>query len=118
MSSNIRITRICSYCKQDFEARKTTSKTCSDKCAKMYYKQRQKEAKIIASNLETAVTKAKPVEDLKLKEFLTVKDVAKLLNCSIRTAYNIVGENGSIKSINLAKRKTLIARSEIDKLFI
>ena len=52
MSSNIRINRICQYCGKEFEAKKTTSKTCSDKCAKMLYKQRQKEAKIEKSNEE------------------------------------------------------------------
>jgi len=56
------------------------------------------------------------VDDLRTKEFLTVKDVAKLLNCSIRTAYHLI-EKGTIKAVNLAQRKTLIKRSEIDKLF-
>lgn|GEM_PF-4456194 len=30
---NLRIVKICAYCKQGFIARKTTTQTCSDPCA-------------------------------------------------------------------------------------
>lgn len=116
MSSNIRIIKICQHCGKEFEARKTTSKTCSDHCAKMFYKAKQRAAKIEASNTETRLIKMKPIEDLKAKEFLTVPDLAKLLSCSKRTAYYLI-EKGNIKAVNIAQRKTLIKRSEIDKLF-
>ncbi len=116
MSSNIRIQKICLHCGKEFEARKTTSKTCSDHCAKMYYKTKQRAVKIEVSNKETQRIKAEPIEQLKAKEFLTVRDVAKLLNCSIRTAYRLI-EQGNIKAVNIAQRKTLVKRSDIDKLF-
>lgn len=116
MSSNIRIQKICLNCGKEFEARKITSKNCSDHCAKMYYKTKQRIAKIEAINKETQRKKAEPIEQLKAKEFLTVRDVAKLLNCSIRTAYRII-EQGNIKAVNIAQRKTLVKRSDIDKLF-
>lgn len=116
MSSNIRIQKICQHCGKGFEARKTTSKTCSDHCAKMYYKTKQRTAKVEASNTETQRIKSQPIEQLKAKEFLTVRDVAKLLNCSIRTAYRLI-EQGNIKAVNIAQRKTLVKRSDIDKLF-
>jgi len=117
MSSNIRVNKICEYCGKDFEAKKTTSKTCSDYCAKMLYKAKQRTEKIEAAKTETKKIRNKPIEDLKEKEFLTVPDLAKLLNCSKRTAYYLIGK-GNIKAVNIAKRKTLIKRSEIDKLFI
>ncbi|HUZ59854.1 MAG TPA: helix-turn-helix domain-containing protein [Hanamia sp.] len=116
MSSNIRVQKICQYCQKEFEARKTTSKTCSDYCAKMLYKQKQRALKIDSSNEQTRRIKMKPYEDLKAKEFLTVREVSKLLNCSIRTIYNYI-DNGTIKAANLAKRITRVKRSEIDKLF-
>ena len=117
MSSNIRVNRICQYCGKEFEARTTVTKTCSDQCAKKLYKQRQKEGKIQRSIAETMSVRTKPLEELKTKEFLTVKDLSRLLSCSVRTAYNLIS-NGNIKAVNLAQRKTLIKRSEIDKLFI
>ena len=116
MSSNIRVNKICEHCKKEFEARKTTSKTCSDYCAKMLYKSKQRAEKIEAVQTQTQRIISKPIEDLKGKEFLTVKDVSKLLNCSIRTAYYLI-DRGNIKAVNIAQRKTLIKRSEIDKLF-
>ena len=117
MSSNIRVNKVCQYCGKEFEARKTTSKTCSDNCAKMFYKARQRAGKVEAIKTETIRIKNKPIEDLKAKEFLTVPDIAKLLNCSKRTAYYLI-EKGNIKAVNIAQRKTLIKRSEIDKLFV
>lgn len=116
VSSNIRIQRICEYCNKEFEARKTTSKTCSDHCAKMNYKAKQRASKIEKSNTETTQIITKPLEAIKAKEFLTVRDLSKLLNCSIRTAYNII-ERGDIKAVKVSDRKTLIKRSEVDKLF-
>lgn len=116
MSSNIKVQRICQHCGKEFTARTTVTKTCSDNCAKRLYKAKQKAVKIEASNKETQVIKAKPKEDLKAKEFLTVRDAAKLLNCSVRTAYRAI-KQGNIKAFNLAERKTLIRRTDIDKLF-
>jgi excisionase family DNA binding protein len=116
MSSNIKVQKVCQYCGNDFEARKTTSKTCSDSCAKKLYKQKQRGAKVDFAVKETAALKAIPLQMLNAKEFLTVGEMAKLLTCSRRTAYRLI-EQGSIKAVNLAQRKTLIKRSEIDKLF-
>ena len=117
MSSNIRILRICQYCNKEFTARTTVTKCCSDNCAKRAYKLKIKNNKINESNTETTLIKNKPIEDLKLKEFLTVRDVAKLLNCSLRTTYRLI-QLGNIKAVNLSERKIIIKRSDIDNLFI
>ena len=116
MSSNIKVQRICQHCGNEFTARTTVTQYCGDNCAKQAYKARKKAAKVEASNTETRIIKEKPLEHLKAKEFLTVPDVAKLLNCSRRTAYRLI-DSGNIKAVNLAQRKTLVKRTEIDKLF-
>jgi excisionase family DNA binding protein len=116
MSSNIHVQRICQHCGKEFTARTTVTKFCGDDCAKRAYKERQRLSKIEKSNTETQRIKAKPIDDLKVKEFLTVRDVSKLLNCSLRTAYRLIGQ-GNIRAVNLAQRKTLVRRTEIDKLF-
>jgi excisionase family DNA binding protein len=82
----------------------------------MNYKAKQRASKIDKSNTETIQIITKPIEVIKAKEFLTVRDLSKLLNCSIRTAYNII-ERGDIKAVKVSDRKTLIKRSEVDKLF-
>jgi excisionase family DNA binding protein len=117
MSSNIRVNKICQYCGKEFEARKTTSKTCSDHCAKMLYKQKLRTLRIEEATVETRLIKMKPIEDLKAKEFLTVREVAQLLNCSRQTVYDIINRGG-LKAVNLKVKKTTVKRSEIDKLFV
>jgi len=117
MSSNIKIQRICQHCGKEFTARTTVTQYCGDDCAKRAYKVRQRAAKVEISNKETQTIKAKPLEELRSKEFLTVRDVATLLNSSIRTAYRLI-EQGNIKAVNISQRKTLVKRSEIDNLFI
>ncbi len=87
MSSKIKVQRICQYCKQEFTARKTTTKCCSEKCSKAAYKARKRTEKIERSNNETTRIKSQPLEQLKAKEFLNVREVAQLLNCSVRSAY-------------------------------
>ncbi|KXK40904.1 MAG: helix-turn-helix domain-containing protein [Saprospiraceae bacterium] len=116
MSSNIKVQRICQHCGNEFTARTTVTQYCSDTCSKRAYKARLRAAKIEGSNKETQRIKNHPIEELKVKEFLTVREVARLLNCSVRSAYYYI-ENGTIKAVNLGQRITRVKRSDIDKLF-
>ena len=116
MSSNIQVQRICQHCGKEFTARTTVTQYCSDTCSKRAYKARLKVSKIEASNKQTQRIKNQPIEELKAKEFLTVREVARLLNCSVRSAYYYI-ESGTIKAVNLGQRITRVKRSEIDKLF-
>ncbi len=116
MSSKIEVQRICQYCEQEFTARTTVTKYCSHKCSQRSYKSRKRTEKVIKSNTETTLIKQQPIEQLKAKEFLTVREVAQLLNCSIRSAYYYI-ESGTITAVNLGQRMTRVKRSEIDKLF-
>ena len=115
MSSNIRVQRICQHCGEEFTAKTTVTKYCGDNCAKRAYKVRLKAEKIASSDKETTLIKIQPIEELKAKEFLTVKDVSKLLSCSTRTTYRLI-EQGAINSINLGERMTRVKRSELDRL--
>ena len=116
MSSKIEVQRICKHCGNEFTARTTVTQFCGDTCAKRAYKARLRAAKVGESNRETQRIKNQPIEELKAKEFLTVREVARLLNCSVRSAYYYV-ESGTIKAVNLGQRITRVKRSEIDKLF-
>src|ERR1700727_1241431 len=89
MSSNLRIVKICAYCKQEFIARKTATETCSDPCAKRFYKVKQREKAINRSVVQTMV-KRKPqayvteeqIKTIQAKEWLTLVEAALLLNVS------------------------------------
>ena len=79
----MRILKICEYCKNDFIAKKTSSKTCSDDCAKRLYKLNQRNKKIHQEELMTEI-KRKPeayiqeaqIRSIQAKENLTLKEAA------------------------------------------
>lgn len=75
-----------------------------------------RDGKIAASDHETFIIKTQSLSEIKAKEFLTVRDLSTLCNCSVRTAYRLIN-SGNIKAVNISQRKTLIKRTEIDKLF-
>ncbi|WP_083642404.1 helix-turn-helix domain-containing protein [Christiangramia flava] len=116
MSSKIEVQRICQYCKKEFTARTTVTKYCSHKCNQRAYKAKKRSEKVEKSISETRKKKKQPIEQLKAKEFLTVREVSELLNCSVRSVYNYI-ENGTISAVNLGQRMTRIKRSEIDRIF-
>jgi excisionase family DNA binding protein len=121
MSSNLRIVKICAYCKQEFIARKTTTETCSDPCAKRLYKARQRELAISRAVAETMV-KRKPqafvteeqVKAIQAKEWLTLVEAALLLNVSPLTLrrWTLAGKVTSKK----VGRKHLFKKADLRKI--
>jgi len=116
MSSNIKVQRICQHCNNEFTARTTTTLYCSPRCNSAAYKAKIRTGKVEVSNKETQRIKTQPIEELKAKEFLTVRDIATPLNCSVRSVYYYI-ESGTIRATNLGQRITRVKRSELDKLF-
>lgn len=116
MSSNIKIQRICKYCKNEFTARTTSTKYCSHKCNSRHYKEKIREEKIAKSNEESKEEITFSIEAIKGKKFLTVQEAATLLNCSKKIIYYNIN-CGNIDAVNLGQRLTRIKISSIDKLF-
>ena len=116
MSSNIEIERICQHCSKDFIAKTTVTRYCSDDCAKRAYKARKRAEKIGVSVAEIQQIRQKSIEDLKAREFLTVMQVSKLIGCSKQNVYKLIN-TGELKATNILIKKTIVKRSEIDKLF-
>ena len=88
----MRILKVCDYCKNEFIAKKTTSKTCSDDCAKRLYKLNQRNKKIAQAVLKTeikrsptAVITEDQIKAIQAKEYLTLKEGAIFLNISTLT---------------------------------
>jgi excisionase family DNA binding protein len=89
MSSNIRILKACEYCNNEYIAKTTVSRTCSDNCAKRLYKLKQRTTKIEQVILKEEVKKRPKsfldeteLRALQAKEYLTLKEAAILLNIS------------------------------------
>lgn len=68
----MKILKFCEYCKKEFIAKKTTSKTCSDDCAKRLYKLKQRNSKIAQAELETEI-KRRPLAYIKEEELKTIQ---------------------------------------------
>ena len=114
------ILKSCEYCKNEFFAKKTTTKTCSDNCAKRLYKLKQRSQKIqyaetiaeIQRNNSTLMTEA-DIKVIQCKEHLTLKEAALLINISALTLrrWVLAGKLGSIKigKKHMFNRSTLSA---------
>jgi excisionase family DNA binding protein len=116
MSSNIEVQRICQHCNKEFTARTTTTMYCSRSCNSAAYKAKQRTVKVEISNTETKLIKSKSIEELKAKEFLSVTQVSILIGCSRQNVYKLINA-GKLKATNILEKKTIIKRSDIDKLF-
>ena len=116
MSSNIRITRICQHCKKEFIARTTNTRFCGHNCSRRAYKVKKREAKIEQSQIETGIIRSLPLEQIKAKEFLSVRDLCILLGASRPTVYRLIN-SGRLMALKLSTKKTIIKRTDIDKLF-
>ncbi|UNY97768.1 helix-turn-helix domain-containing protein [Zhouia spongiae] len=123
MSSNIEIIRICEFCHREFVAKTTVTKYCSHRCNSRAYKAKVKDNKIQKSNAETIKIKTQAFENkvqeielIKTKDFLTVKDITKLINCSRQSVYKMI-KSGRLRTINIEMNKIIVERSDLDKLF-
>lgn len=116
MSSKIQVQRICQYCGKEFTARTTVTKCCSDKCSKAAYKARKMAEKVQKSNTETEQIKTKYLDELNIKEFLTVTEVSKLISCSRQNVYKLIN-TGKLKATNILKKKTIVRRADLNELF-
>lgn len=115
MSSNIKIQRVCSFCKRDFIAKTTVTQYCGDNCAKRAYKARIRAKKIEESQQETRCKKSGPIEELKTREFLSVTQVSKLIGCSRQNVYQLIN-TGKLKASNILLKKTIVRRSDLDRM--
>lgn len=116
MSSNLYLQRICQHCNTEFTARTTVTKYCSHRCGSLAGKAKKRAEKVQKSIVETQTLKSQPIEELKLKEFLTVTDVAKLINCSRQNVYKLIN-NGKLRATNILEKKTIVRRCDLDHLF-
>lgn len=115
MSSNIKIPKICQRCGAEFIARTTTTQYCGDYCSKRAYKARKlEEKKKIIGNVANQRLEFQQ-EQLKQKEYLSIAEASQLLGASRMTLHRQI-KKGTIQIAKLGRR-TIIKKSEIEKLF-
>jgi excisionase family DNA binding protein len=114
MSSNINVVRICEFCKNEFDARTTTTRYCSHKCNSRGYKQNVKELKIKLSNRETLTKSVVPYEILNSKPYLSISESCKLIGISRSTIYRLI-QHDKIITYKIGSR-TIIRNIDINNL--
>ncbi len=113
MSSNIRIEKICIFCKEKFTAKTFSTKYCSHKCNQRDYKKKVKEEKFQKSKEEfqTEVKlkqlKVISIEDVQKKTYLTIKEVCLLMNISESTIRKLI-KYGELKTTRVGKKHFLL----------
>ncbi len=115
MGSKIEITKVCQQCGNEFTAKTTVTKFCGHTCANRNYKERKKSEKLNQVKSPTEQKIEYNFSQLNEKEFLSITDTCQLLGASRMTIYRQI-KNGNIKAIKLGRR-TIIRKSEIEKLF-
>jgi excisionase family DNA binding protein len=115
MSTNIQVQRICQQCGKEFTAKTTTTRYCSHICNSRAYKANVRGLKIELSNTQVLNIKTKPVEELKVKPYLSIMEACTLLGISRRTLYRMLQR----REINAGKagKRTIIRSSDLDRLF-
>lgn len=111
----MKLTKICHYCKNQFTARTTVTKYCSDYCSKRGYKARKRAEKIGEAIEETTKQIEQPITDIQAREFLSINNVCILFDISRSTVWRLM-KSGRIEVANIGKRR-FVKRSSLDKLF-
>jgi excisionase family DNA binding protein len=122
MSSNMKILKTCEFCKQEFIAKKTTTKTCSHRCGQRLYKLNPRNDKTAQAELKVE-NKQKPkvliteeeMRVIQAKDHLTLKEAPLLLSVSPLTLRRWVfaGKVNSTKvgKKHMLKRESLLVQS-------
>jgi len=116
MSSNIRVTKRCVECDSEFLARTTVTKYCSKKCNTKNYKDKVRLAK--KSNMrikELPTVDTLIVQEIKMKEYLSIKEVVTLIGVSRMSVYRYI-KSGQLSSAKIGGR-VLIPKTAIETLF-
>ena len=118
MSSNIIVKRICEHCKNEFNAKTTTTRFCSHKCNSRNYKKQVREHKlkhVLEDFKEKKLTSTPEINSIDVKPFLTIKETCVLLGASDSTIRKLI-KNNTIKTFQTGG-KHLIRRIDLDSLF-
>jgi DNA binding domain, excisionase family len=115
MSSNIRVPKICQHCGNEFIAKTTVTQFCGDLCAKRAYKKKQREKKVQEIPSVASQKSQHNQQKLQDKDFLSISETCELLGASRMTLYRQI-KSGTINAAKI-RRRTIIKRTEIEKLF-
>lgn len=115
-TSTIRIKKTCQWCGKEFEAQKTTTQFCCKRCAEHAYKERKRqERKKITESNDKITAHENNLQEIGNREFLSVADVAKILNVTKRAVYYLI-YRGTLKAYRLSSKWSVIRRTDVEAM--
>ena len=114
MSSNIRLSKICEHCGQEFTAKTIRTRYCSHACNRKGYKKEERDKKLSTAKASIRVEplnlRHDPVnwDELTRKPYLTVSEACIVLNIRVETLRRWIKE-GTVQTKRVGK-KHLISR--------
>lgn len=111
-ASKIPIKKVCEYCKQEFVARKTTTKYCSHQCNSRAYKSKRREERVQRTEVNE---QEKRVKDLVDKAFLSIAEAGRLLGLSRHTIYRYI-YSGRLRAYNMSSQRSIVKREDIEHM--
>ncbi len=116
MSSKISIQKTCEVCRQQFAAKKMTTRFCSTRCAGRNYKDQLREAKQLVNN-KHEIDISNPVRVLSNvnQEYFALNEAASVMRVSKRTLFRLIAD-GKLKSKKVMSR-TVILKADIYLFF-
>ncbi|MFB9075819.1 helix-turn-helix domain-containing protein [Flavobacterium procerum] len=111
MSSNIRITKVCQFCNNEFMAKTIKTRFCSLACESRDYKKRSRENKKEAERLQRELINNADIQRLGELDFLSIDEASIFIGISRRTLYRAISRK-ELKAGKFGSR-TFIERSDI-----
>lgn len=115
-TSNIRIKKVCEWCKKEFYSQKCTTRFCCKRCAEYAYKDRKRQER--KSYTEAQVQKClheKAQSEISVKEYLSISEVAKILGFTRDGVYKLI-YRGVLIAYKISSRFTVVFRKDIDAM--
>lgn len=111
MSSNMRITKVCQFCNNEFTAKTIKTRFCSIDCGSRNYKKRSRENRKETERLQREAINNVDIKRLGQLEFLSIDEASVFIGISRRTLYRAIARK-EIKTGKFGSR-TFIERSDI-----
>ena len=111
-ATKIKIKKVCEWCGQEFYAQKITTRFCCKRCNEHAYK-----AKLRRTQVAEAIhrTESKSMDEMKGKEYLSIRETAVILGITVRATYNLI-YRGQLKASKLSPRMTIIQKASIQEM--
>lgn len=113
MSSNIRITKVCQFCNNEFTAKTIKTRFCSLACGSKSYKKRSGDNKKEAARLRREAVNNAEIQRLGELDFLSIDEASIFIGISRRTLYRAISRK-ELKAGKFGSR-TFITQSDISQ---